>query len=68
MKYQDETTFEKANVFGKGVPNDAFAQHVGRVAHDDRAQAMGVCQKLEVVACRTGGSATRSKFVGNESR
>ena len=27
MKYQDETAFEKANMFGKGVPNDAFAQY-----------------------------------------
>ncbi len=27
MKYQDEASFEKANVFGKGDPNDAFARY-----------------------------------------
>ena len=27
MKYQDETAFEKVNMFGKGMPNDAFAQY-----------------------------------------
>ncbi len=27
MRYEDETTFEKANMFGKGTPNDAYAQY-----------------------------------------
>ncbi|MDU0347408.1 cupin domain-containing protein, partial [Actinomyces sp. MRS3W] len=27
MKYANESDFEKANVFGKGVPNDNFAQY-----------------------------------------
>jgi quercetin dioxygenase-like cupin family protein len=27
MKYTDKNEFEKANMFGTGVPNDAFAQY-----------------------------------------
>lgn len=27
MKYQDKAQFEKANVFGKGNPNTAYAQY-----------------------------------------
>lgn len=27
MKYQDENVFEQVNVFGKGVPNESFAQY-----------------------------------------
>ena len=27
MKYMDKTEFDKANVFGLGSPNDAYAQY-----------------------------------------
>ena len=27
MRYMDETAFEQANIFGKGQPNDGFAQY-----------------------------------------
>ena len=27
MKFKNEAEFEKVNVFGKGQPNDAFAQY-----------------------------------------
>lgn len=27
MKYADKESFEKANMFGTGAPNDAYAQY-----------------------------------------